>query len=263
MALAVQLAVVGGMLGSLFAAIEPSRQNAFVAAGVVAGALVGWRASRAKNNRGLLLWSVLMGVAFGEVMLAPLAFRLRDPALIFSGASIGFFLTAPLLVLLGPAFVVRRRAARARAGSVLRRADAPATWAGSCASIALLGLGHQPVVLVGSQRVDLSIAFVALCAATSLAVVAIDIRAWTALARVDRSRVSEAAPPTGAALDVGIGSDTVEHRIQGAIPFRSAETVTELTVGSVRAARRALAVSLVADIVSFVFCAAVFGWKVS
>jgi hypothetical protein len=69
--------------------------------------------------------------------------------------------------------------------------------------------------------------------------------------------------PAGTPLDVGVGSDTVERRIQATIPFRSADTVTELTVGSVRVARRALAISFAADIVSFAFCAAVFAWKVS
>jgi hypothetical protein len=205
----------------------------------------------------------MVGVGYGELIFAPLAIRLRDPALFLSGASIGVFLTAPMLVLMLPAFAVRARAARARAGSVLRRADAPATWAGSCASIALLGLAHQPVVLVGDHRVDLSIAFVALSAATSLAVVAVDVSAWTALARADRSRASDAVLPAGMPPDVGVGSDTVERRVQGSVPFRSADTVTELTVGSVRIARQALAVSLAADLLSFAFCAAVFGWKVS
>ncbi len=259
-ALVVQLAVVGGVLGSLLAAAQPSLQNAFVAEGIGAGALVAWRASRAKTHRGRLAWSVLAGVAFGELIFAPLAIQLRDPALFLSGASIGVFLTAPMFVLMLPAFAFRTRAARARAGSVLHRADTLATWAGSCASIALLGLAHQPVVLVGYARVDLSLAFVALSAATTLAVVAIDVRAWTALARIDRSRASGVAMPTGTPRDVGVGSDT-EVRIQTSTPFRGAETLTELTVGSVRLARQALALSLLADILSFAFCTAVLGWK--
>jgi hypothetical protein len=261
-ALVVQLAVVGGMLGSLFAGTPPSLQDAFVAEGAVAGALFAWRASRTKTKRGLLAWSVLLGAAYGELIFAPLAIRMRDPVLFLSGASFGFFLTAPMFVLMLPAFAARRRAARARTGSVLRRADALATWAGSCTSIALLGLAHQPVVLVGDHRLDLSVAFVALSAATSLAVVAIDAHAWIALARVGGSRTSEGGMPTATPPDVGVGADTLEYSTRASTPFRSAETVTELTVGNVRRARRALALSLVADVLSFAFCAAVFGLKV-
>jgi hypothetical protein len=59
-----------------------------------------------------------------------------------------------------------------------------------------------------------------------------------------------------------VGADTVEYSTRASTPFRSAETVTELTVGNVRLARRALAISLLTDVLSFAFCAAAFGWKV-
>jgi hypothetical protein len=180
--------------------------------------------------------------------------------LVASGASLGVFLGVPMFLLTLPAFHVRERAARARTGSIVRRADAMATWAASGVSVSLLGLWHQPVVLVAERRLELSTWMLALAAAAGLAVVVVDIRAWRQLQRLGwaLARRAEASAPPPA--DVGVGVDAVEHRVPPSNPFRSAEKVTEVTVGSIQLGRRALTRSLAVDGVTFAICAAALAW---
>jgi hypothetical protein len=249
-----QFAAVGAMLASLYAFL-PAVQNAFVVGGLVAGGVVGWIAGRALRKTDLFFRSLVVGGACGVAMLASLALRTRDPVLILSGASLGLFLTMPMFVLALPAFATRGRAVRSRHGSVLREADALATWAGSCASITLLGLAHQPRLEVHGRTLDLSLPVLAASAVVSLAVVVADVRTSSQLRRLDGG--SPAAP-----RDVGIGADVVEQRIPPSDPFRSAEKVTLVTVGSVAEGGRALAASLRLDALTCLFCVASVAFRV-
>jgi hypothetical protein len=253
-ALILQLASVGAMIGSLVAI--QSAQNEFVAGGASAGALVGWAASRARSRAGLFGWTLLMSAAGGAMLLAPLARSFHDPVLYVSGASIGVFVAMPLFLLSLPAFRARRRAARARDRSILRTADGAATWTGSCVATALLGLAGQPKIVIYDRLVDLSVVFVALGTVASLAVVFLDLRAWTALRRLARSQAATGESGPSAPRDAGLGADVFEERVPASNPFRSADKVTEVIVGSVPIAQRALWRSLVGDAVSFVVCAA-------
>jgi hypothetical protein len=236
-----QLSVVGAMVGSLVA-FPSSDQNQFVAGGAALGGFIGWRAARSQTKSGLFIGSFVTGIAFGIVLLAPLAAHLHDPVLLASGASLGAFLSIPMYLLALPAWAARRRAARARGGSILGSADAVATWAGSCTVVALLGLARQPAILVRGRPVDLSLAFLALGVLASCAVVARDVRAWVEL----RSR----AGGSSAGPDVGLGDETVEERLRGETPFRSVEKVLSVMVGNPELARRALVRSLVADVLT-------------
>jgi hypothetical protein len=259
-ALALQLSLVGAMVGSLYAP-QDAVQNAFVAGGAVAGALVGWRASRASTAVAHFRATLVIGAIAGVGMLGPLALRERDYVLVASGASLGLFLAVPLFVLTLPAFHARQRAARARTGSILRRADAMASWAASGVSVALLGLWHQPVLFLGSRRLELSTGMLALAAVTGLAVVVVDVRAWREIQRLGRALAQGpegSAPPPA---DVGMGADVVERREPPSNPFRSAEKVTSVTVGSIQQGRRALVRSLVVDGLTFVLCAASLAWR--
>ncbi len=260
LALALQLSLVGAMVGSLYA-LQDSVQNVFVAGGVLAGGLVGWRASRAATIGAHFGATLAIGAACGVVMLGPMALHDRDPVLVLSGASLGVFLAVPMFVLTLPAFHARVRKARARSGSIVRRADAMATWAASGVSVSLLGLWHQPVLFLGERRLELSTSMLALAAVTGLAVVVVDVRAWLALHRLGwaltRRAEASALPPA----DVGVGVDVVEHRVPPSNPFRSAEKVTEVTVGSIEEGRRALTRSLAVDVVTFVLCAAALAWR--
>jgi hypothetical protein len=254
-AVVVQLAVVGAMVGSLVA-FPASVQNEFVGGGAVVGAFIGWRAGQAQTKFGLFVASTIVGVGFGFALLGPLAVRLREPVLFLSGASLGVFLATPVFLVALPAFAARDRATRARDRSILRSADATATWAGSCAAIALLGLAGQPVVVFHERPVDLSVAFLALGALASWAVVVDDLRAWEQLRRRDLSLAGASAP-----RDVGVGADTFEERIPPSDPFRSAEKVNAVTVGDVSLARRALFRSLLWDAGMLVVSAVALGLR--
>jgi hypothetical protein len=248
------------MVGSLYA-LKDSMQNAFVAGGALAGALVGWQASRASTAMGHFGSTLVIGAASGVVMLGPLALHERELVLVFSGASLGVFLALPMFVLTLPAFHARVRGARARTGSIVRRADAVGTWAASGVSLALLGLWHQPVLFLAARRLELSTAVLAIAAVTSLAVVVADIRAWMQLHRLgsELARSAEASAPPAA--DVGMGVDAVEHRVPPSDPFRSAEKVARVTVGSIEQGRRALTRSFAIDMVTCVVCVTALGWR--
>lgn len=246
LAFVLQLSVVGAMLGSLYAPADAD-QNAFVVGGVAAGAFVGWRARRADATGALFRWSLFAGAVCGALVFVPLARRLDDGVLVLSGLSLGLFLGVPMYALTLPAFFARRRATRAREGSIVRRADAMATWAASGVSIAVLGVLGQPHLRVTGRAVDLSSATVAFGTVVGIVVVASDLRAWRALAP------ASAAPR----VDIGLGDDTVEEHIPASNPFRSAERIELLRVGDARAGRSALLASLALDAGSLVVCATV------
>jgi hypothetical protein len=202
-----------------------------------------------------------VGVGYGVILMAPFAARMHDPVLYASWASIGAFLSMPLFFLTRPAFKARDRAKRARDGSILRSADAAATWAGSCVAIALLGWAGQPSVVVHGRATDLSLVSLALSVVASGAIVVMDLRAWAAIRRRERSQTSDGTTGASAPRDVGLGPEVFEERVPASNPFRSAEKVTAVTVGNVGLVRRALVRSVAADVLRFGFCIAAFVWR--
>jgi putative flippase GtrA len=274
--LSLPFAIVGGLGGFLSCGvlvnplIDATRaEDQPIAAVITAliGAVLGYFLSRRfaprddfspeGATRVRLFFAVLIAACASGAFVGLVCAPAPDRAMygVITGALDGVVFGVALFPVCAFVLTAARRAARARNGSLVARADARATWSMLVAALGastILSVPDWPAAIEGSRPAP----YIALVTAwAGVAVVALlallDVLALLEIARIargvatmERREQSDATEAASApAIDLGLGADLFAKVDRGAA-YRSRERATSLVTGSPRAARAELFASL-------------------